>query len=238
MPPASVNAPGKTQLDNTSVNTADITADITVDITVDIICDITPGIAADIAADIRDKGALFYIEPEQLVAFYAEHNPAYVANVDEVLRQHSAQKIIDSCQKKYGAQPTTTPRAKGGLSVVNVMGNHIGKEMLFILQEIMRSKPNLVSLCGIADDATEADLSRLDMDPDDAIILASELPDKGALTKLTFGEKQPSGVRPHRVQRRMQGVVTMITEMTEANFGGKLKSYEGQIVAAFLPKCT
>jgi hypothetical protein len=45
----------------------------------------------------------------------------------------------------------------------------------------------------------------------------------GALTKLTFGEKQ---------------VVTMTTMMTEANFGGKLKSYEAQIVAAFLTKCT
>jgi hypothetical protein len=44
-----------------------------------------------------------------------------------------------------------------------------------------------------------------------------------ALTKLTFGDNQ---------------VVTMTTEMTEANFGGKLKYYEAQIVAAFLPKCT
>jgi hypothetical protein len=72
----------------------------------------------------------------------------------------------------------------GGLSIANVMGNSIGKEMLSKLREIMRSKPNLVSLCGIADDATEADLSGLGMDADDAIILASELPDKGALLSL------------------------------------------------------
>jgi hypothetical protein len=43
------------------------------------------------------------------------------------------------------------------------------------------------------------------------------------MTSLTFGEQQ---------------VVTMTAEMTEANLGGKLKSYEAQIVAAFLPKCT
>ena len=43
------------------------------------------------------------------------------------------------------------------------------------------------------------------------------------MLKLTFGDKQ---------------VVTMTTETTEANFSGKLKSYEAQIVAAFLPKCT
>jgi hypothetical protein len=72
----------------------------------------------------------------------------------------------------------------GALSVANVMGNAIGKEQLSKLQETMRSKPNLISLCGIADDATEADLSGIGMDADDAIILASELPDKGALTTL------------------------------------------------------
>jgi Ran GTPase-activating protein (RanGAP) involved in mRNA processing and transport len=72
------------------------------------------------------------------------------------------------------------------LSVTNVMGNKIGKEQLAKLQEIMRSKPNLVSLCGIADDATEADLSALGMDDDDAIVLASELPDKGAMSKLSL----------------------------------------------------
>jgi hypothetical protein len=66
------------------------------------------------------------------------------------------------------------------------MGNRIGKEMLSKLQEIMRSKPKLISLCGIADDATEADLSGLNMDADDAIVLASELPDKGALTSLNI----------------------------------------------------
>jgi hypothetical protein len=59
----------------------------------------------------------------------------------------------------------------------------------------------------------------------------------GTLMKLTFGDEQ--------VHRREQ-VVTMTTEMTEANFSGKFKSHfsgkfkshEAQIVAAFLPKCT
>jgi hypothetical protein len=74
----------------------------------------------------------------------------------------------------------------GALSLANVMGNRIGKEMLSNLQDIMRSKPNLVSLCGIADDATEADLSGLNINAADAIILASELPDKRALTTLNL----------------------------------------------------
>jgi hypothetical protein len=55
------------------------------------------------------------------------------------------------------------------------------------------------------------------------IALADAIKDMGAMLKLTFGDKQ---------------AVTMTTNMTEANFSGKLKSYEAQIVAAFLPKCT
>jgi Ran GTPase-activating protein (RanGAP) involved in mRNA processing and transport len=78
----------------------------------------------------------------------------------------------------------------GALSIVNVIGNIIGKEMLSKLQEIMRSKPSLISLCGIADDATEVDLSDLGMDADDAVILASELPDKRAMTSLNLSRNR------------------------------------------------
>jgi hypothetical protein len=79
------------------------------------------------------------------------------------------------------------------LSLANVMGNGIGKEMLSKLQEIMRSKPNLISLCGIADGATEVDLSGLRMDADDAIILASELHDKRALLSLNLSSNKLTG---------------------------------------------
>ena len=67
---------------------------------------------------------------------------------------------------------------------VNMMGNKIGKEQLSKLQEMMQAHPTLVSFCGIANDAAEANLSGLKMDPDDAVILAAELPAKGALTSL------------------------------------------------------
>jgi hypothetical protein len=59
-------------------------------------------------------------------------------------------------------------------------------------------------------------------DTSGVIAIADAIPDMGALTKLAFGDKQ---------------VVTMTTEMMEANFSGKLMSHEAQIVAAFLPKC-
>jgi hypothetical protein len=86
-------------------------------------------------------------------------------------------------------------RSNRTLSVANVIGNKIGKEELSKLREIMHSKPNLMSLCGIPDDATEADLSYLSMDADDiAIILASELPDKRSLSTLDVSNSNISSV--------------------------------------------
>ena len=76
----------------------------------------------------------------------------------------------------------------------------------------------------------ELDLSDNYVDKDDggdapgfAQELAIGIKDNGALSSFTFGDKQ---------------AVTMTAVMTDANFSGKLKSYEFQIVAAFLPKCT
>jgi hypothetical protein len=87
----------------------------------------------------------------------------------------------------------------------------------------MRTKENLTTLCGLSGEETELDFSGQDLGAGDAVLIANDISDMGALTKLTFGDTQ---------------VVTMTTEMTEANFSGKLKPYEAQIVAAFLPKCT
>jgi hypothetical protein len=84
------------------------------------------------------------------------------------------------------------------------MGNSIGKKMLSRLQEIMRSKPNLISLCGIADDATEADLSGFGMDADDAIILASELSDKGALTSLNLSSNNIGEVDQEQAEQDVE----------------------------------
>ena len=106
---------------------------------------------------------------------------------------------------------------------VNVMGNKIGKEQLSKLQEMMKAHPTLVSLCGIADEATEANLSGIEMAADDAVVLADELPAKGALETITFGD--------------VHAVTIMQDSMTEADFSGKQLGASGAIiVAAFLPK--
>jgi hypothetical protein len=145
----------------------------------------TSGVIA-IADAISNMGALFSL------TFSGEQYWNGTTLTEDAITITTAMTDADVSGKHLGFLGATILAAwlssdKGGLSLANVMGNGIGKEMLSNLQEIMRSKPNLVSLCGIADDATEADLSSLNMDADDAIILASELPNKRALATLVFG---------------------------------------------------
>ena len=75
------------------------------------------------------------------------------------------------------------------MEIVNVMGNTIGKEQLSKLREMMQAHPTLVSLCGIADNTTEADLSGLRVEADDTIVLADELLANGALTHLDISKQ-------------------------------------------------
>ena len=65
------------------------------------------------------------------------------------------------------------------------MGNKLGKEELEKFKTIKESK-QLQSICGIASDATEANLSGLGMDAADAAILAEDIQDKGALASLNL----------------------------------------------------
>jgi hypothetical protein len=112
------------------------------------------------------------------------------------------------------------------------MGNRIGKEYLSTLQEIMRSKPNLISLCGIADDAAEADLSGLKMDSDDAIILAAELSDKRALSKLIFGGPRYRDAGGDWVTPEPATLKLGMTELDLSNKG--LQVADAIIVAAWI----
>jgi hypothetical protein len=102
------------------------------------------------------------------------------------------------------------------------MGNKIGKEQLAKLQETMHSKPNLVSLCGIADNATGADLSGLKMDADGAAILASGLLDKGAMTKFDISSNE---IRAEGGKALAEGLKGNNQVITELNFSGNNLGY-------------
>jgi hypothetical protein len=131
-------------------------------------------------------------------------------------------------------------KPEGAIAIVNAISNmramtslHVGmnyipeKEMKEIITIAMR-KDSMKILCEVPikdKTLTELDISGKNLGMEGALVVAEYLRNNGAMLKLTFGEKQA-------------GTMTMTTNMTEANFSGKLKSYEAQIVAAFLPKCT
>jgi hypothetical protein len=106
----------------------------------------------------------------------------------------------------------------GALSVLNLASNNLGE---CVLAAGWRSKDDDDMAPWVGPEGQEQD--EKPGKPEGIIAIANAIPEMGALTKLTFGDKQ---------------VVTMTIEITEANFSGKLKSHEAQIVAAFLPKCT
>ena len=110
------------------------------------------------------------------------------------------------------------------MSILNIMGNKFGKEQLEKFKAIKESK-SLQSICGIASDATEANLSGLGMDAADAAVLAEDIQDKGALSKMTFtgngGFKGKEG-----------DPVTVETGMTEADFSNKKLGPAGAILLA------
>jgi hypothetical protein len=114
----------------------------------------------------------------------------------------------------------------GAISSLNVLFNDIGTEQAQALAHVLEEHVTLKSLCGNTGNETELAMSGIwnkKLGAEGAIMLAPEIADNGAMSKLTFGDKQ---------------VVTMTSEMPEANFSGKLRSFDARIVAAFLPKCT
>jgi hypothetical protein len=145
---------------------------------------------------------------------------------------------LDMCGKNMGPSGAIMLAAEIAnnrtLTVANVMGNRIGKEQLSKLQKIMHSKPNLMSLCGIPDDATEADLSSLGMDADDAIVLASELPNKGVLSKLIFvGETyQALNAGGTAMEDTNPESTTLEVGMTESDLSNKNLRAGGAIIVA------
>ena len=86
--------------------------------------------------------------------------------------------------------PECHPHDSGALASVNVMGNNIGKEELAKLQAVMKAHSTLQSLCGIAANAKEANLSGLGMDAADAAVLADDIHDNGALASLDISNNK------------------------------------------------
>jgi hypothetical protein len=169
----------------------------------------------------RAKGALFYIEPEQLVAFYAEHSPANVANADAVLRKYSAQKIIEICQETYGVQPPTTRKAKGALSLSKlIFGGDTYKESSYPYKEVTPEPATLE--VGM----TSADFSNKHLREGDAMMIASWIThkDKGALLSLDISSNRLRVEGTKLLAKALESNQTM----TSLNVSSSNMTYDGR----------
>jgi hypothetical protein len=107
------------------------------------------------------------------------------------------------------------------LSSVNLLQNEISVKQAYALASMLKAHPTLKSLCG--GNETESDMSGKMNTAGDAIMLVAEIVSNRAMTTITFGDLH---------------IVTMKTDMTEADFSGKQLHDSGAIIlAAFLPKC-
>jgi hypothetical protein len=114
------------------------------------------------------------------------------------------------------------------ISSVNLLKNAIPVEQAQELVKIMQSKKKLITLCGLSGNEATLDFSNQGLGPGDAVLIANDISDMGAISQFTFSGDDDDSTP-----------VTMETSMVEADFSGKGLGKTGAIlVAAFLPKCT
>jgi hypothetical protein len=94
--------------------------------------------------------------------------------------------------------------------------------------EIMRSKDNLTTLCGLTGEETELDFSSHGLGAGDAVLITNDISDMGALSKMLFrgdayyDAKQDKMVTPEPA--------TLEVGMTEADFSNKNLGAGGAII--------
>jgi hypothetical protein len=76
----------------------------------------------------------------------------------------------------------------GAISSVNLLQNNIGVEQARVLTSILKEHPTLKSLCGNKGDETELDMSGKTRGAEDAIMLAAEVVDNGAILSLNMSD--------------------------------------------------
>jgi hypothetical protein len=178
------------------------------------------------------------VSEERYNEFLAEHDPkkGTMAHTWFVDGSSDANALVEKCEKTFkGKGPRfTTTTNPGSLSSVNLLSNGIGIDQAKALASILKGHPTLKSLCGNKGDETVLDMSGKMKKgaEEDAIMLAPEIADNGAISHFTFsggGDCFGHDRKP----------VIMETSMVEADFSWKVLGVSGAIMlGAFLPKCT
>jgi hypothetical protein len=82
------------------------------------------------------------------------------------------------------------------LSSANLLGNHIPVEQAQELVKIVQAKEKLTTLCGLSKEETELDFSDQNLGAGDAVLIANDISDMGALVSINI---ENSAIPLHRV---------------------------------------
>ena len=186
-----------------------------------------PGFVQELAVGIKDNGALssanllgnrIGIDQAKAFATILKEHPA----LKSLCGSKGDETELDMSGKMDGAGDAImlVPELidNGALLVLYLTSNNLRADGGKALADGLKGNQVITEL-----NISDNNLGNGGYDTSGIIVLAGVIPDMGAMSSFTFGDKEE---------------VTMTTAMTEANFSGKFYSCEAQMVAAFLPKCT
>jgi hypothetical protein len=90
---------------------------------------------------------------------------------------------------------------KGALSSANLLGNYIPVEQAQELVKTMQAKEKLTTLCGLSKEETELDFSDQNLGTGDAVLIANDISDMGALAKLDISSSFIGAEQEGNLQR-------------------------------------
>jgi hypothetical protein len=107
------------------------------------------------------------------------------------------------------------------LSSANLLKNHIPVEQAQELVKTMRAKQNLTTLCGLSGKETGLDFSGQDLEAGDAVLIANDIKDNGAMTKFDISSNKIRAEGGKALAEGLKGNQVI----KELNFSGNTLGY-------------
>jgi hypothetical protein len=146
-----------------------------------------------IADAIKDMRALLFLDiSENNIGTSWYLNPAYEASPVKEYKYKNTTGGGQDEEPAEGFGPigviavANAIKDMGALSSANLLQNSIPVEQARELLKIMQAKENLSTLCGLSREETELDFSKQRLGAGDAVIIANDISDMGALTSLNL----------------------------------------------------
>jgi hypothetical protein len=153
-------------------------------------CDVV-GFAQELDVGIKDSGAMTTLILKDNRLLHKESGTA----LRNMLKFNTVLTKLDVSDNGYASDDDGPGFAQelaigikdnSAISSVNVLGNYIGVEQAQELINILQAKDKLTTLCGFSGDETELDLRNKNLSAGCAVLVANEISDMGALSKLNL----------------------------------------------------